>query len=70
MCQACDEMMLYYAYLDSVEEEKRKAQPWQCEVTVFPQDGARDGADAPAAAPPSAAKSIGQKPGFACDEPE
>ncbi len=66
MCQACDEMMLYYAYLDSVEEEKRKAQPWQCEVTVFPQDGV----DAPAAAAPSAAKSIGAKPGFACDEPE
>ena len=66
MCQACDEMMLYYAYLDSVEEEKRKAQPWQCEVTVFPQDGA----DAPVAAAPSAAKSIGAKPGFACDEPE
>ena len=39
MCMACEEMQLFYAYLDAVEEAKRKAQPWQCEVTVIPQDG-------------------------------
>jgi hypothetical protein len=62
MCMACEEMQLFYAYLDSVEEAKRKAQPWQCEVTVIPQEGEAapapvagqfacdDGTDAPAAA--------------------
>jgi hypothetical protein len=35
MCMACEEMQLYYAYLDAVEEQKRKAQPWQCEVTLI-----------------------------------
>ena len=30
-------MQLFYAYLDAVEEAKRKAQPWECEVTVIPQ---------------------------------
>ena len=30
MCMACEEMQLFYAYLDSVEEAKRKAQPWEC----------------------------------------
>lgn len=39
MCMACQEMELYYAYLDAIEEEKRKAQPWQCEVILFPEDG-------------------------------
>ena len=39
MCMACEEMQLFYAYLDAVEEAKRKAQPWECEVTVIPQDG-------------------------------
>ena len=34
---ACEEMDLFYAYLDAVEEAKRKAQPWECEVTVIPQ---------------------------------
>ena len=63
MCMACEEMQLFYAYLDAVEEAKRKAQPWECEVTVFPQDG---GAPQPVvAAPAMAAKS-----GFVCDEPE
>ena len=51
MCMACEEMQLFYAYLDAVEEAKRKAQPWECEVTVIPQ-----GDEAPAAAPVSAAK--------------
>ncbi len=37
MCLACQEMELYYAYLDALEEEKRKAQPWQCEVTLIPR---------------------------------
>ena len=36
---ACEEMQLFYAYLDAVEEAKRKAQPWECEVTVIPQNG-------------------------------
>ena len=70
MCMACEEMELYYAYLDALEEEKRKAQPWQCEVTVIPQGderrrrargtgrGAGEGRQDPA------------KPGFVCDEPE
>ena len=64
MCMACDEMQLYYAYLDAVEEARRKAQPWQCEVTVI----------APADATPVkvavAAPQAGAKAGFACDEPE
>ena len=49
MCQACEEMDLFYAYLDAVEQAKRKAQPWECEVTLFPQ-----GDEAPAAAAPAA----------------
>jgi hypothetical protein len=66
MCQACEEMQLFYAYLDAVEEAKRKAQPWECEVTVIPQD------DEAAAVSPvvKAAPAQGLKPGFACDEPE
>ena len=64
MCMACQEMELYYAYLDAVEEAKRKAQPWQCEVTVIPQDN-------PAPAEPTAPKPVaGVKSGFACDAPE
>jgi hypothetical protein len=60
---ACEEMQLFYAYLDAVEEAKRKAQPWECEVTVIPQD------DQPA--PPVAAKPASPaKSGFSCDEPE
>ena len=64
MCMACQEMDLYYAYLDALEEEKRKAQPWQCEVTVIPQD---DSATAPVAA---AKPIVAAKSGFACDAPE
>jgi hypothetical protein len=62
---ACQEMELYYAYLDAVEEEKRKAQPWQCEVTLIPEG------DKAAAQTASAAKpALGTKPGFVCDDPE
>jgi hypothetical protein len=53
-------MELYYRYLDAVEEAKRLAQPWQCEVTLFPQ-----GEDAVVPALAAATK-----PGFVCDEPE
>ncbi|MEA2982417.1 MAG: hypothetical protein QOF91_1271 [Alphaproteobacteria bacterium] len=63
MCQACEEMQLYYAYLDAVEEAKRKAQPWQCEVTVISQPGE--------CVPAAKAASVQEtKPGFSCDEPE
>jgi hypothetical protein len=62
---ACEEMQLFYAYLDAIEEEKRKAQPWQCEVTVIPPpDEAKSKAPAPQPAP-----AAGQS-GFVCDEPE
>ena len=68
MCMACEEMQLYYAYLDAMEaEEKRKAQPWQCEVTVIaPAD------EAPADAEPSSAPTAARpaKSGFVCDTPE
>ena len=64
MCMACQEMELFYAYLDAIEEEKRKQQPWQCEVTVIPQDGAPEKPEPPAATKPAA------KSGFACDAPE
>ena len=69
MCMACEEMQLFYAYLDAVEEAKRKAQPWQCEVTVIPQEGEAapapatsqfacdDGTDAPASVSGTSAKS-------------
>ena len=63
MCMACEEMDIYYRYLDAIEEAKRRAQPWQCEVTVFPQDD--DAKPAPAAPPKAAAASP-----FKCDEPE
>jgi hypothetical protein len=67
MCQACEEMDLFYAYLDAVEQAKRQTQPWECEVTLFPQ-----GQQGPAAAAPASlakpAKDI--KAGFSCDEPE
>ena len=67
MCMACEEMQLFYAYLDAVEEAKRKAQPWECTVTVIPQDGETQAAvSAPAAATPATAI----KSGFSCDEPE
>ena len=67
MCMACEEMDLFYRYLDAVEEAKRRAQPWQCEVTLLPQDDAPAAPDITAASP-LAAKAA--KPGFACDEPE
>lgn len=63
MCMACQEMELYYAYLDALEEAKRKAQPWQCEVTLIPEGD--EAAPAPAAVPAAKAK-----PGFVCDDPE
>jgi hypothetical protein len=62
---ACEEMQLFYAYLDAVEEQKRKTQPWECEVTIIPQ-GDEDAKPAAAAV----GKSAGAKPGFSCDEPE
>jgi hypothetical protein len=62
---ACEEMDLYFRYLDAVEEAKRRAQPWQCEVTVLPQ-----GEDAALpTAEPTAPKSQPQS-SFKCDEPE
>jgi len=78
MCMACEEMQLYYAYLDAVEEAKRKAQPWQCEVTVIPQG---QEAEVPAAAAARPSEFRPAKPsrskaakvattGFACDDPE
>jgi hypothetical protein len=68
---ACEEMQLFYAYLDAVEEAKKKAQPWECQVTVFPQ-GDAPSAEAPAAAPATrpATSSERPKPEFSCDEPE
>ena len=67
MCDACMEMELYFAYLSDVEAKKQleqqAAQPWQCEVTVFPQGEAAAAPAAPAA--PAQAKS-----NFVCDEPE
>jgi hypothetical protein len=62
---ACEEMDLYFRYLDAVEEAKRRAQPWQCEVTVFPQEG--DGAQPPAEAVPVKPQ---PQSAFKCDEPE
>lgn len=80
MCMACEEMQLFYAYLDAVEEAKRKAQPWECQVTVFPQEdepvgeripAASVGAAQPAKATKKATKSAkGQKSDFSCDTPE
>jgi hypothetical protein len=75
---ACQEMELYYAYLDAVEEAKRKAQPWQCEVTLIPADGEADSksvtkarSKAAKSAVKSAAKSAsGSASGFVCDDPE
>jgi hypothetical protein len=61
MCMACEEMDLFYRYLDAMEEAKRRAQPWQCEVTVFPQGDE---------APRPAAKPVPAPSPFKCDEPE
>jgi hypothetical protein len=65
MCMACEEMQLFYAYLDAVEEAKRKAQPWECEVTLIPQGDETAAAPATAAKPAKPANS-----GFSCDETE
>ena len=65
MCMACEEMQLFYAYLDAVEEEKRKSQPWQCEVTIIAP------ADEQAAAKPVATTPVSPVASrFACDDPE
>jgi hypothetical protein len=74
MCMACEEMQLFYAYLDAVEEAKRKAQPWECEVTLIPQgDDAAAAAATQAAKPANSVSGPASKPassGFACDETE
>ena len=62
MCMACEEMDLYFRYLDAIEEAKRRAQPWQCEVTVFPNVEGDQAPTGPAPAP--------QQSQFKCDEPE
>jgi hypothetical protein len=64
---ACDEMDLYYRYLDAIEEAKRRAQPWQCEVTVFPQP--EEAATMAVPAPAKGSSARGSSP-FKCDEPE
>ena len=61
MCMACEEMDLFYRYLDAMEEAKRRAQPWQCEATVFPQGDE--------AAQPAAKTAPAPSP-FKCDQPE
>lgn len=66
MCMACDEMNMFYAYLDAVEQAKRMAQPWECEVTLIGDDGVPRTVSKPA--PVEAA--TGAKPGFVCDDPE
>ncbi len=63
MCMACEEMDLFYRYLDAVEEAKRRTQPWECEVTVFPQDGAAPVTQSAPVAPKAASA-------FKCDESE
>ncbi|MET0670894.1 MAG: hypothetical protein ABWY66_12930 [Xanthobacteraceae bacterium] len=65
MCMACEEMDIYYRYLDAIEEAKRRAQPWQCEVTVFTQDD--DAKPAPVVPPKAAAQAASP---FKCDDPE
>lgn len=70
MCMACEEMQLFYAYLDAVEEAKRKAQPWECEVTIIPQDGEAVAAQAAPVAPPVKAAGKPANSGFSCDETE
>jgi hypothetical protein len=70
MCMACEEMQLFYAYLDAVEEAKRKAQPWECEVTLIPQGDDPAAAPTAQAAKPAKAESRPAGSGFACDETE
>ena len=67
MCDACLEMELYFSYLSEVEAkkqlEKQAAQPWQCEVTVLPQEE-------DAATPANASAAAKPKSRFTCTEPE
>jgi hypothetical protein len=81
MCMACQEMEIYYAYLDALEAEKRKAQPWQCEVTLFPaeDEAGRSASESAPAAAETASNPAATKPAprrrakaatFACDTPE
>ncbi len=69
MCMACEEMQLFYAYLDAVEEAKRKAQPWECEVTLI---GQGDDSAALGTKVASSAQGAGKpaNSGFSCDETE
>ena len=68
MCMACEEMQLYYAYLDMIEEEeKRKSQKWECEVTVI---APADEAAVPAQASDPKEAAVAAKSGFVCDTPE
>ena len=67
---ACEEMQLYYAYLDALEEAKRKAQPWECEVTVIPPAAATEPARAGAKPAVTVKSGAAAKPSFVCDEPE
>ena len=70
MCMACEEMQLFYAYLDAVEEAKRKAQPWECEVTLIPQGDEPAAAPAAKAEQPAKAANKPANSGFSCDETE
>jgi len=73
MCMACEEMQLFYAYLDAVEEAKRKAQPWECQVTVFPQEGEAGAYPEPIGEivkGPAPRVVATKKNDFSCDEPE
>ncbi len=74
MCMACEEMDLFYAYLDAVEEAKRKAQPWECQVTVIGPDGEATHAVSGSAQVASSAQipkpARASQSGFSCDEPE
>jgi hypothetical protein len=67
---ACEEMDMFYAYLDAVEQAKRMAQPWECEVTLIGDDGVPRPMPKPAPVAAIAGANSGAKPGFVCDEPE
>ena len=70
MCMACDEMNMFYAYLDAVEQAKRMAQPWECEVTLIGDDGVPKPMLKTMPESEPVAATAGGKPGFVCDEPE
>lgn len=70
MCMACEEMNMFYAYLDAVEQAKRMAQPWECEVTLIGDDGVPRTVPQAVSKPEPVAAITGGKPGFVCDEPE